>query len=357
MELGRKFKNMKFKAIKIFLILVVIFLLLELLVYFESSESCSLINNFGDAAWFMVVTLSTVGFGDKFPITLGGKLVTIVFIFASLSILSILIGRATNFVSERREYKKMGYKGCDFENHVVILRWDGFAKSISDILIKAKRKVAVITNDKTHIDLMYEEFPHSEFFALHAGYNDISLFSKVNIARSQIVFVNLKNDTDKLVAVLNLKRIYPNLNFMIILDESDLKTAFQAAGVNYVLSKNEIASKIIASFIFEPDVAIFNTDLLSHAESDEDFDIQEFYVSESNPFIHKTYGFVFDEIRSKYRSVLLGMSKNINGVRTMQKLPPNDTLIEKGDYLIFINNASSGQAIAKIFAVSEGFLG
>ena len=53
------------------------------------------IKNIGDAFWWAYVTITTVGYGDKFPITLGGRLVAMVLMTAGVG----LFGAFTGFVA------------------------------------------------------------------------------------------------------------------------------------------------------------------------------------------------------------------------------------------------------------------
>ncbi|MBM2813964.1 MAG: Ion transport 2 domain protein [Ignavibacteria bacterium] len=279
-----------------------------------------------------------------------------VFFIICLFLLVIIIGKFSNFLSVVREEKTMGFYGTNFTNHVVIIGWDSFAKSIVEILISAKRQVAVITEERPSIELMYGEFSRAQLFALHSAYDNFNLFRKANIDKSNIVFINLRSDSENLVEVINLKRDYPNLKFVVVLDEIELKDTFIKAGVSYVLSKNEIASKLIASFIFEPDVAYFNNDLLSGAESEDDYDIQEYFVVKNNPYLNQTFGKLFDDIRNRFRSLPIGISKPAKDGREIIKLPDANTIIQEGDYIIFINNGKSAKDISQLFGVNEGLL-
>lgn len=70
-------KNYNFYVLAFFLLLVMTFLTMSLghLAYvFEIEHSNSPIKNYGDAVWLMVMSASTIGFGDVYPITLIGRI-------------------------------------------------------------------------------------------------------------------------------------------------------------------------------------------------------------------------------------------------------------------------------------------
>lgn len=67
-------------------------LLLGLLTLAERRAPDASIRTFSDAFWYSLVTMSTVGYGDVYPVTLPGRLVGVVFILLSLGVLAFLMG-------------------------------------------------------------------------------------------------------------------------------------------------------------------------------------------------------------------------------------------------------------------------
>ena len=75
-------------------------LLLAVLTIAESSTPDSSINSFTDAIWYSVVTLSTVGYGDMYPVTLVGRIIGACFVFMSLGVLSFIMGIVISFLTQ-----------------------------------------------------------------------------------------------------------------------------------------------------------------------------------------------------------------------------------------------------------------
>ena len=77
-----------------FIILIGIGLYLVMLVVLtsvEKSSQASNINGFQDALWYSIVTLTTVGYGDIYPVTPIGRYIGYVFVLGSLGVLGLLI--------------------------------------------------------------------------------------------------------------------------------------------------------------------------------------------------------------------------------------------------------------------------
>lgn len=73
--------------------------LLRLLVFMEAVDPGASITTMNDALWFSLVTLTTAGYGDLYPVTTGGRLVGTLFLLLSTGLLAMLISRAVLLAS------------------------------------------------------------------------------------------------------------------------------------------------------------------------------------------------------------------------------------------------------------------
>ncbi len=73
-------------------------LLLLALVAVESSDPDASIQTFTDALWYSMVTLSTVGYGDLYPVTTAGRLLGFCFVLMSTGLLTFLIGAVASLL-------------------------------------------------------------------------------------------------------------------------------------------------------------------------------------------------------------------------------------------------------------------
>lgn len=74
-------------------------LLLGILTLVERGEDGSSIQSFSDALWYSIVTLSTVGYGDLYPVTWPGKIIGLLFVLMSVGVLALLMGAAVGLLT------------------------------------------------------------------------------------------------------------------------------------------------------------------------------------------------------------------------------------------------------------------
>lgn len=332
--------------------------LLISLVYVEQGSRAPSIDTLGDAFWFSVVTLTTVGYGDLYPTTTLGRILGFLFVIGSLGITAALIGNFVEYLTEMHRRRKMGHHGTDFENHVVIVGWSTFAETVMEQLIAAGRQVAIITEHQDQVDLIHEKYDDAPVFVLFTDLDNVERFERANVREARGVFVNLASDTDSLITIINLKRQFGDRNYIASIENNDLRETFLTAGATHVLFRDGIAAKLTASYIFEPDVAAFSTDLLGSSGVQEDYDIRQYYVRNDHPYSGRPYGEVMDDLRDRYDCLPIGLHKQ-NGTSSpdegeLVKLPSYDIPVEAGDYVLLILDGSRGDALRDLFGVEEG---
>lgn len=69
---------------------------------FETLETCN-IKSVWDAVWWSICTITTVGYGDKFPMTDGGKIVAIILMVCGIGLFGTLIGYFSSFFTDKEK--------------------------------------------------------------------------------------------------------------------------------------------------------------------------------------------------------------------------------------------------------------
>ncbi len=346
--------NTKRAVIILTSVVIIYSLLLAILMNLERGVPGSKLVSTQDAIWYLMETLTTVGYGDILPVSYWGRMIGLAFLISSLGVYGLIIGQIANFMSTVQENKMLGLSGTNFKNHVVIIGWNDFGQSVISHLIGAGKQVAVITKDRANIEIIREYYQEDKVYTLFSDYNNFDLIEKSNIRAASIIFINLNDDTEKLVYIINIKKRFPNLNYVVTLDNGNLKGTFQAAGVMYTISKNEISSKLLASYIYEPDVALFTEELIAYAHEDHEYDMKQVLVQPDNPFTGIFYEKAFFDLKKTCNVVLIGLVKKIDGERKLIKNPEGSLKIETGDYLVMMMDGKGEERLRKQFHITEG---
>ena len=95
-----------FTSLKTNMDIVVLAILASLIIIFggigeylaEHQYQGANITNLGDAFWWAVVTISTVGYGDYYPVTAVGRIIAVIVMVSGIGIFLLLVGK----LSQRR---------------------------------------------------------------------------------------------------------------------------------------------------------------------------------------------------------------------------------------------------------------
>ncbi len=196
-KLGKLWND--FKASKLGIPLVFLFLyfilsaLLVLLFEFTRNEE---FQNLLDGIWWAIITFSTTGYGDKVPITAGGRIVAILSIFLGIGATSFLAGTMASFFVDRNVKAREGL--MDFRklrNHIVICGWkDHMIEILSDILemnrgMSADEIVVVSNVDAERIAGFKEQKELKGLRFVRGDYFSESALRRANVREAKKVIV------------------------------------------------------------------------------------------------------------------------------------------------------------------------
>lgn len=90
----------------IFVTLILIYLSAVGIYYFENNAQPEVFSSIFDSLWWAVITLTTVGYGDVYPITVGGKMFTFVILLIGLGIVAIPTGIISSALTKSLDEKR-----------------------------------------------------------------------------------------------------------------------------------------------------------------------------------------------------------------------------------------------------------
>ena len=84
----------------LFVTMIILYLSAVGIYYFENKVQPDIFSSVFDSLWWAVATLTTVGYGDVYPVTVGGKIFTFIMLIIGLGIIAIPAGIISSALSE-----------------------------------------------------------------------------------------------------------------------------------------------------------------------------------------------------------------------------------------------------------------
>lgn len=104
---GVAFKLVKEEIILFFVCtLILIFITSAGIYYFEHKSQPETFKSIFHSAWWSIVTLTTVGYGDVYPITLGGRVFTFFVLMIGVGLVTVPAGLVASALSKAREIEE-----------------------------------------------------------------------------------------------------------------------------------------------------------------------------------------------------------------------------------------------------------
>ena len=283
--------------------------------------------DWGDCLWMVLITVSTIGFGEVQPLSPEGRIVTLLIIVAGLIFVQFTFQKAVRLfelgyfqrVNELR-FKRILRK---MKDHVILCGYGRVGQEISKQIKTQNIPIVVVENDTDRKKIAEEN-------GLEVLFADATLDETLNLAglnTCKSLVVTLPNDAANLYVVLSAKSIRNSVKVIARAGTEESASKLRLAGANIVVSPYIAAGRAMASMALRP-IAIDFLDLLAGSQCE----IEEFELSNDISLFENS---------GKRTLLELGIGKKsgakILAIKEDQKLitnPGGEFLLQPGQILI-----------------------
>ncbi len=227
------------------------------------------INSFFDALYMVVITMTTVGYGDVTPVTWEGKVISMLFGAVGLFLFSMSIATVSAGFFNYVQMLKLGMISFkDMKKHIVICGWNETAKVIIENLRRTGRDIVLITT---------QDIPTGEGFHYKRGdfgREDILLDAGVDKAYMVIVLAEklpgLSEDSVDARTILTGMQVRDlNREAVLVLElllRENAKLIKRRRIADYIIIGGEMLGVIISKFAQEKFYGEFFSHLVEHID-------------------------------------------------------------------------------------------
>ncbi|MGC9136471.1 potassium channel family protein [Caldivirga sp.] len=322
--------------------LVVYVILMFILVLFLGALSIYLvehghnpsIRNFFDAVWFVMETITTVGYGDIVPQTTIGKVVDMVIMPVGIAVISILTASIATLLTERAMERASGVRPVSRGNHIIILGEPERAINLIKALIK------LMEDSGKLIDIVYvsdldkpPNLPKDvDFIRGNPTLKDTLIRAKVDKAAALIILPQGDSDSadaKTLMEVIVARSINPSIYIIAeLLNESNAEYVLKA-GANETIAVGSLTTVAIATeAIYKGSLKAIMRLLRGNSEIS---------VISSSEYAGLSFKDALIKVREREAGILIGILRNNEAL-----INPNDEfVVESSDELIVIKSVKA----------------
>lgn len=281
-----------------------------------------------DALYMTVISITTVGYREAFPLGPAGKAFTIWVIFSGLGTFFYIAGRIAESALEGNIRRILGRRKMKaisrLSDHLVIAGFGIMGEQVCRELEKLKIKFIVI-------DQHGERFAYAE----ERGYNvllgdatDDEILELAGIRKARTFISLLSSDADNIFTVMSAREASPGIFIIARALDAANRAKMLKIGANRVITPYELSSRRIVNTVLRPNVVEF-IDLMTLAPK-MSLSIEEFRVTANFPFIDKPIK--ESGLRQQFNAIVIAVKRG----EEMFFNPSPDLDIRRGDVLILI---------------------
>jgi voltage-gated potassium channel len=316
------------------------------ILYFET-ELNNAFASLWDTLWYSIVTITTVGYGDKTPITLGGKVVGLVLMGMGVIVMAAVTGQIASFLVEQQLRKREGLlKLKKLQNHFIICGWRREMERVIDGVLAANPEfdvsdLVLINNvGAEQMQPILQNPAYRGIGYINGDYIEEETLQRARIRHAARILIMAdfgrdysmqEVDSRTVMTVLTIESISKRIYVCAELLDAKFKKYLQLANCDEIILSREYAGRIIAGASTASGVSQVMMELTDTAGGRglETREIPYWLIGE--PF-----GKLCDYFNATYGSIVIGLMENTGNfyqrkreaLGEAQKTPDISTLVD-----------------------------
>jgi voltage-gated potassium channel len=320
--------------IKLALILLFIFCAFAISVYYIERNAGGSISSLGEAFWWLLVTVSTVGYGDYTTVTAAGRAMAAVLIVIGVGLVPFIAARFAAYMVTRRLREERGLEKIKAKNHTVICGWNEHLDTVLEGVISRHADGETVLVNSIGMEKMNEmllKYKDSKMRYVHGDYTSEAILNLANVRQAGSVIVladtaqgDTSNADEKVVlATLAVKTMNPRA--WVCVEVMEQKTALHArrAGASEVITHGEHDPFLIASAATAEGVVLTTRELLSHREGNT---LQQKAIPLE--FVGKSFSDLAAYFKEKQNAILIGLYNSGKSLKAEDVLSGDYSMID-----------------------------
>ncbi|MFB6092731.1 MAG: NAD-binding protein [Haloquadratum sp.] len=206
------------------------------------------LHGWGDALYYVIVTIATVGYGDITPLSLEARLFSLSVIVFGTGAFTVAVGALVGPAIESRMAAAFGTMTASelslLEDHVVVLGYGDVTESLLDRL-GGDRELVVVTDDADVASRLADD--GIEVLTADPTDEDALAAARLDVARG--VAVAGDDDAENVLAVLAARNVNPDVRIVAVANEETHVGKLDAVGADEVIDLRAIGGRLLGESV------------------------------------------------------------------------------------------------------------
>lgn len=284
-----------------------------------------------DYVYWLMVTASTVGYGDMSPVTHGGKLFVMLYIIPiGLSLFALLIGRVAAMFTRFWRRGLRGERAMDMDNHILMLGWQGDRSRLLGKLIKEE----ALANRQRSVVLVDDQLEENPLVDTLDGFVKVKSFTtdedmqRCNLSKASTVVIAMPSDNQAFTAALYCAKANPEAHLIVSLQDDELARMLQLHCPNAELSPNMEVEMLVKSAM-DPGSSELHYELVRLGDDETQYSVT-YPDSQAPQAIER----LFVQLKKQYNATILGLRSAQSGKLNVN--PTLDSEVQPGDTIYYV---------------------
>ena len=230
--------------------------------------------DWGDCLWMVLITISTIGYGEVEPLSQAGRLVTVLIVAGGIVVVQLSIQKILGLTESGyfRQLRELRFRRNlrRMQNHVILCGYGRIGREIAEQLLLETVPVLVVEMDPARRQAAEERgLP-----VLQADATLDETLLEAGLHRCRSLVAALPSDAANLYVTLSARGLEPGCRLIARADSEEAAAKLELAGATVVVSPYVAGGRVMAATALRP-LAVDFMDLLAGSE----FEIEEFRLS------------------------------------------------------------------------------
>jgi voltage-gated potassium channel len=292
------------------------------------------------AAYLMVVTLSTVGYGDVVPHDGPGRIWTAVVIVLGVSAAALSLSSLQALIVSGEVRRLMGRRKLQdrirqLHDHIIVCGHGRMGQLISSDLRQRGRSVVVVDADAQRTSLLEEQ---GLLYVLGDATEEKTLL-EAGVMRAKGLVTVLPHDAENVYTALTARGLRSDLYIVARAEQVSSENRLRRAGADRVVCPQATGASMVCNVLTRPHV----TDFFEVAAKGVELEVDEVLVGAGSPMCNKS---LRESTLRQSAGVMVVAIKRAYGATVFS--PGPDEIIGCNDTLILIGPVGSSRKLEKM---------